>query len=208
MNEQDLREHGITATASFCSVPHCGRLHYARTYCEKHYRHWRRCGRPECTPRPSTEERFWAKVNKNGPMPPSHPELGPCWLWQGADNPDGYGRFNPVRTQTTKAYRFSYLLLIGSVPPGLELDHLCRNTHCVNPAHLQAVTHLENLRRGQTIAAKNLLKTHCPKGHPYDLLNTYVDAAASRHCRICRRDWNREHYRRSIAAQTSTEVSA
>ena len=128
------------------------------------------------------EAHFWDKVNKipNG-----------CWEWTGAlNNIDGYGIFwNGTRNQT--AHRFAYEGLVGSVPDGLEIDHLCRNKKCVNPAHLETVTRSGNTSRGMgpTLAANyQRSKTHCPQGHPYDEQNTYVYPNGRRCCRTCGRE--------------------
>jgi hypothetical protein len=108
-------------------------------------------------------ERFWEKVNKNGPLPSNY-ALGRCWIWTGAKTP--YGAFSTGRCQIG-AHVFSYEITYRTpVPAGLELDHLCRNPTCVNPVHLEAVTAGENVRRGISLAARNARKTHCPKGHP------------------------------------------
>jgi hypothetical protein len=74
-----------------------------------------------------------------------------------------------------------------TIKPGLEIDHLCAVAACVNPAHLEEVTHSENLKR--YVASK----THCPHGHPYDAENTYYDANAWRRCRECRRVFGTAH---------------
>lgn len=105
-----------------------------------------------------------------------------CWLWQGWINPGGYGRalFNRYSGQ---AHRLSYEIHVGPIPEGLTLDHLCRVRHCVNPAHLEPVTHRENVRRGRNAATK---RTHCPHGHPYDEANTYINPRGDWECRACR----------------------
>lgn len=91
------------------------------------------------------EHRFWSKVNKDGPIPEYRPDLGPCWIWIGAIDPQGYGSFSkPIR----RAHRCSYTLVKGEIPQGLELDHLCRVRRCVNPSHLEAVAHIVNVYRG------------------------------------------------------------
>lgn len=132
------------------------------------------------------EERFWEKVDKNG--------VNGCWLWQAGKNGAGYGMIGLSGHAGAKvlAHRFSYVLLHGPITERLEIDHLCRNTLCVNPDHLEAVTHQENIMRG---SKPQLSKTHCPKGHPYDLLNTYFSPSGRRECRICRatQQWVRRH---------------
>ena len=82
------------------------------------------------------------------------------------------------------AHRMIYELLVGPIPDGLEIDHLCRNRGCVNPGHMEPVTHRENLMRGDTVAAANPAKTHCIRGHPYDDENTYR-YGSHRYCRAC-----------------------
>lgn len=134
------------------------------------------------------EDRFWGRVNKNAP--------GGCWLWTGGKISAGYGHFNcrPLDPASgTRAHRISYEVLIGPVPAGLELDHLCENRACVNPEHLEPVTHRVNMLRASTsITAKAASTTHCPRGHEYSPENTYVDPTGGRRCRECSRIVKRE----------------
>ena len=127
------------------------------------------------------EERFWAKVNKEGPLWNGTA----CWLWTGAKDRLNYGRFN-IGGQMTLAHRYAYETLVALIPEGLEPDHLCRVPSCVNPEHLEPVTHKINIQRGNPTGVANLRKTHCPKGHPYDLFNTYTDKRGKRSCSQCR----------------------
>lgn len=90
-------------------------------------------------------------------------------------------------------HRLVWELLNGPVPEGLILDHLCRNTVCVRPDHLEPVTHKVNIQRGRHWHAE---ATHCPKGHPYDEINTRRDQRGYRHCRACRKEFDHQRYLR------------
>jgi len=105
-------------------------------------------------------ERFWTKVRED-------PTSG-CWVWVGYRVPLGYGCFNSGgrRGPMIYAHRYTYRQLAGPIPSWLEIDHLCRNPACVNPAHLELVTHQENILRGNNPAAQNAQKTHCPSSGP------------------------------------------
>ena len=103
---------------------------------------------------PRLPARFWAKVNQNGPVPAHRPDLGPCWQWTAALDREGYGRFHWLG-QNGLAHRIAYEMLIGPMPAGLEPDHLCRNRACVNPLHIEPVTHRENTLRGNSPVAIN-----------------------------------------------------
>lgn len=116
-----------------------------------------------------------------------------CWEWTGSKDRCGYGVIW-FDQHYKKAHRVAYLHIVGPIPEGLVLDHLCRNPACVRPDHLEPVTVWENTRRGTGPLAKNSAATHCPKGHEYSPGNTYVHSG-KRSCRECRRvqarDWKR-----------------
>lgn len=115
-----------------------------------------------------------------------------CWQWVGAEYPNGYGHFvvsNKPRISTTP-HRWSYERIVGRVPSGLDLDHLCRNRLCANPAHLEPVTRAENLRRSPIMGRANSRKTHCPAGHEYAGENLYV-VAGRRQCVACKNEKRR-----------------
>lgn len=113
-----------------------------------------------------------------------------CWLWQGAKSVGGYGRFC-AKEILCMSHRWAYENLVGPIPKGLQLDHLCRVRNCVNPEHLEPVTPRENTMRGDTPARRNVQKTHCHKGHPFSKENTYVHPSGSRICRECMRHLGR-----------------
>ncbi|MGW5636683.1 hypothetical protein [Streptomyces sp. NPDC003832] len=133
-------------------------------------------------------KRYWSKVSvqPNG-----------CWQWTGAPDKDGYGEFWR-NGRHHRAHRVSYEALVGAIPAGLEMDHLCHTrdvscdgTHCkhrgcVNPSHLEPVSRAENNRRNRSVATINAGKTHCPSGHEYNAVNTYT-WGKNRYCRPCNR---------------------
>ncbi len=114
--------------------------------------------------------------------------LSGCWIWIGHKNNRGYGCFE-IKQKEYKAYRLTYEYWNGKIPEGLEIDHLCRNTSCVNPSHLEAVTHKENVVRGLTgkINHWSANKTHCKKGHEFNKENTYIRPDGWRACKICKK---------------------
>lgn len=95
-------------------------------------------------PRKTSQQRFWAKVNRNGPMPdPVHGLTTNCWLWTGATNLGGYGLFS-LDGAHMKAHRASYMLFVGQIPPGQFVDHRCHRRNCIRPDHLRPVTRSQN----------------------------------------------------------------
>lgn len=119
-------------------------------------------------------------------------EVGDCWAWTGGMYSEGYGSYW-TGAKNVRAHRFCYETLVGPVPDGLVLDHLCRNRLCVNPDHLEPVTNRTNVVRGWS---PQTAKQACPSGHPYSPENTYVytwkSGRTQRMCRTCNRDRQRE----------------
>lgn len=159
-----------------CDEPECSEPHFALSMCRHHYNVSRRR-------RKSLEERFWLRVEKTDD----------CWVWQGAmDRRGGYGLFYTSGNRLTRAHRFSFELHFRPLAPGEVVDHLCHNEapmchggpscphrRCVNPAHLEAVTHAVNVMRGWDRRAT------CRNGHPRTPENTRVMANGSRRCMTC-----------------------
>ena len=109
-----------------------------------------------------------------------------CVVWPGQIDRYGYGRITPSRPGATrKAHRVVYERLIGHIPTGMQIDHLCRNRACVNPAHLEPVTHHENALRGAAARSGVNPLTHCPNGHLRTPENTYDDGTHVGRCRQC-----------------------
>lgn len=196
---------GTPAQQTTCKAgEECDGMPIARDLCPKHYARWRAHGTPILA-RPTVDERFWAKVDKNGPIPERCPELGPCWLWTAATN-KGYGVYNLPCRPTQRAYRVTYEFAVGAIPDDLELDHLCRVRACVNPRHLEPVTHKVNTLRGESPFALHAAQTYCVNGHEFTPENTYwrKRAEGGRTCRTCARDQQRSRQRaRRLAKQAA-----
>jgi hypothetical protein len=123
----------------------------------------------------------------------------PCWIWTGFVDARGYGKVQLNGTHTG-AHRVSYLQAKGEIPNGLQIDHLCRQTNCINPDHLEPVTGQENMAR------RYALKTHCIHGHPLSGENLILEGGFRR-CRACVRHRDRERdkvrTRKRVAAPES-----
>ena len=124
--------------------------------------------------------RFWSNVNKGSDSE--------CWRWRGRFL-RGYGRYGG-----SPAHRVAYEIAVGPIPVGLEIDHLCRTTQCVNPRHLEPVTHAENKRR------RYATYTECVNGHGYTTENTYTRPDGTRDCRTCIRVRVASYRKRKAAA--------
>jgi hypothetical protein len=177
-----------------CSIDGCdkgGKL--VRGWCSTHYQRWQAHGDPEkLLYRPSINERFQASVrcDPNG-----------CWTWIGTIARTGYGTFS-AHSKTHVAHRWTYERLIGPIPAGFHLDHLCRNRACVNPQHLDIVTPRENVMRGMSPSAVIRRQAICKRGHELVGENIYVPPKKPQHrqCRTCRAERARVANARKQAA--------
>ena len=144
--------------------------------------------------------RFWDKVDASGD----------CWLWMGARHTLGYGQWAGTKrwrqrylNATTLAHRLVWMTLVGPIEDGLTLDHLCRNPPCVNPDHLEPVTHRENIRRGEAVGRPRT--THCKYGHERRPENTHIKPSGERVCILCRREKGRLQARKHHAGLTEPD---
>lgn len=128
--------------------------------------------------RVSTILKLWDKVSLTS---------SDCWEWTAHRDKCGYGRMC-TEGKLQSAHRLAYEAAVGPIPKGLELDHLCRNRGCINPEHLEPVTHRENMLRGLA-GAWQRATTHCPHGHEYNAENTLIaprpNGAHQRICKAC-----------------------
>lgn len=106
-----------------------------------------------------------------------------CWEWSGAHDPDGYGVFQH------RAHRLVYEVMGGDIPDGMDLDHVCQNRGCVNPAHMAPESPDRNRRQ-----LRKERSTHCGRGHEWTLANTRINTNGKRACRACQAQRNRDRY--------------
>jgi hypothetical protein len=136
-----------------CTVDGCNRDTAKRGWCQAHYQRWQTHGDPLAGGAPrgvlTVEERFWLKVDKNGPVPAVRPDLGPCFLWTDAPNGAGYGTFRIDNDLSVGAHVAALMLDGIEIPAGHEADHLCFVRLCVRRTHLEVVTSAENKRRAR-----------------------------------------------------------
>ena len=118
----------------------------------------------------TVEQRFWNKVDRSGS----------CWIWLAYRDEDGYGRFDYMG-----AHQVAFRLLRGQIPPDRQIDHLCRNRACVNPAHMELVTPVINTLRGEGSAARFARRIQCGRGHPFSGANLAIRSDGTRKCRLC-----------------------
>jgi len=187
-----------------CNKPGCGRGgKLTRGMCIKDYRYWLDHTPPEeRPPAPRFSRTFWDFVNREGPVPAHRPGLGPCWVWTGIQDPQGYGRLGGHRL----AHRQSWEMANGTIEGGLWVLHHCDNPPCVNPAHLYLGTVKENVRdaveRGRMRGPSP--REVCSKGHSMegDNLKLVMDHGyLSRRCRKCAREASVKYGRKQRKAQ-------
>jgi HNH endonuclease len=188
-----------------CAAPDCESPTNSKGLCIMHYQRMKSHGSLDKPPArvyavKSLEERFWAQVDRQGD--------DECWPWTGHLS-RGYGQFHVQYVsprRTIRPHRFSYELLVGPIPDGLQLDHLCRNRACVNPQHLEPVTAQENNRRSLAPSAINAAKTACVHGHEFTPENTGTKNG-TRFCRQCARDKKRAQNARLSAEKAAKRAA-
>lgn len=187
-----------------CTADNCSKKTVAKGLCSTHYSQMRLNGIKSSLmtlvhdiPKDKMDKRFWSKVNRNGPAHVQVPELGNCWLWIGSKHDTGYADIF-ISYKRMPVHRLAYMLLVGGIPEGKDLDHLCHtydtncnqgnrclHRSCVNPSHLEPTSKQENTLRGRSPIALNAKKTHCLRGHSLEGDNLRTSANGQRHCKAC-----------------------
>lgn len=164
--------------------------------CRRHYRRALDSGELKKLPRPTLEQRLLSKTDRSGN----------CWVWLGSKLKSGYGQIGvqgatPDLYRPRMVHRVSYEIFVGPIPDGLEIDHLCRNTSCLNPDHLEAVTPAVNMGRGMSPNHVIRRSGYCSAGHEMTPENTYLNKNGIwRRCRECTLEGNRRRRKRYSAA--------
>lgn len=186
----------LTHWPTVCTAAGCDLPYQAKGFCVKHYKRYTKYGSTELPKRLTGEEKFWDNIHQSAP--------GQCWPWAGRCDEDGYGLLCIGRWYV-RAHRFSYELLVGPIPEGLVIDHLCHTAdptcsgkcphrRCVNPAHMEPVTTTVNAERSHRLSNYNSRKICCPHGHPLSGDNLCIDTSSgARRCRVCRLERSRRY---------------
>lgn len=138
-----------------CTIDGCDRSIRARSVCIHHYEQLRKAGNlPPKSEKFNVAKRFWAKVDKQGPVPTHAPQLGPCWEWTASRWKQGYGKFK-LNGRNQYAHRVLYVWKNGTLPCSVQLDHMCHNPCCVNPEHLRETTCKQNTENYSGMQSRN-----------------------------------------------------
>ncbi len=172
-----------------CSIEGCDRFVNARGWCITHYANWRRNGDPIA--QPLTPRQRFARSTVEGPLSDTRPDLGPCLLFTGATNGNGYGQFR-YNDRNGYAHRYAWESVRGPIPKGKQIDHLCRVRNCVRLEHLEVVSPLTNTRRAAEA------RTRCARGHKLTADNIVPGSVSE--CLKCQRVMARRSGRKRTKA--------
>lgn len=172
-----------------CTIEGCERPHMGRGYCGPHLYRFQKFGDPlggrHIRVAGDSVERLMLLYRVE--------ESTGHWLWTASLGEFGYGQVRWGGTMR-RAHRVVYAVMVGPIPPGMVLDHLCGVRHCVNPAHLEPVTQRVNMARA--------VKPHCKNGHEWTTETTIVRKGGKRLCRTCNRAYQRERYHQLVTRRT------